>query len=221
MAPDETSLEAALERARTLEVSRLADRVQAIGFECTRCGACCRGEREDPHTATVYPDEVRELQTAAVGATEWRDVARPMPYGLDESGAGATLEWAIQTDQCGDCVFHDETGGQSRCTAHDARPMICQTYPFSLDLEGTAQPAGEPIDRTGQVVVHECEGLGQDMSRDEAESMARSLKQRAIRDLEEAIALLEEYEPVDVSPGTAVVHDSEGVKRPDGSRFEE
>ncbi|MFB6303993.1 MAG: YkgJ family cysteine cluster protein, partial [Haloferacaceae archaeon] len=37
------SLEAELERARDLSVADLADAVEAIGFECTRCGACCKG----------------------------------------------------------------------------------------------------------------------------------------------------------------------------------
>ena len=65
------SLEAELDRARELEVADLADAIETIGFECTRCGACCKagdtscgadteddGE-QDPHTATVFPDEIR------------------------------------------------------------------------------------------------------------------------------------------------------------------
>ncbi|MDS0293536.1 YkgJ family cysteine cluster protein [Halogeometricum luteum] len=222
------SLEEELERARDLSVSDLADAIESIGFECTRCGACCKGHGEEgdrePHTATVFPDEVRELQAATDDEREWRDVARPMPYGLsegDDGPEGETFEWALQTDACGDCVFYEEseTGGETRgaCTVHDDRPLICETYPFSVGLGGTSQPMGEAVDEEGMVRAHECEGLGRDISRGDAEELAGALKERAVRELEEAIGVRDEYRPVDTGPGEVVVHDSEGAKRPDGS----
>ncbi|MEF8860009.1 MAG: YkgJ family cysteine cluster protein, partial [Halolamina sp.] len=63
------SLETELERARGLDVAALADAIESVGFECTRCGACCTHEttpegETEPHTATVFPAEGRELQTA-------------------------------------------------------------------------------------------------------------------------------------------------------------
>ena len=236
------SLETELDRARDLAVDDLADAIESIGFECTRCGACCKGydpadddgesgddtaeteagatERE-PHTATVFPDEIRELQAA--GDYDWRDVARPMPYGLDgddgdSDASGETFEWAIQTDACGDCTFYEESDdGTGACTVHDDRPLICQTYPFSVALGGTSQPMGEAVDGEGMVRAHECEGLGRDISREEAEELAAALKERAIREIEEAIAVRENYEPRDVDG--VVVHDSEGQKRPDGTKI--
>jgi len=54
-------LEAELERARDLDVGELADAIESIGFECTRCGACCTavdGDAGRDHVATVVPDEV-------------------------------------------------------------------------------------------------------------------------------------------------------------------
>ena len=226
------SLESDLERARALEVEQLAAAIESIGFECTRCGACCRRESSSDgastdesddraHTATVFPDEIRRLGRAADGA-EWRDVARPMPYGLrtDETGklAGETFEWALQTDACGDCTFYAEADdGTGRCTVHDDRPLICRTYPFSVALAGTNQPMGEPVDFEGIVRAHECEGLGRDISRADAEALARELKSRAITELEEAVAVRDAYEPADPAPGEIVVHDSEGAKRPDGT----
>ena len=222
------SLEAELERARELEVDRLADAVESIGFECTRCGACCKGydtdDGREPHTATVFPDEVRDLRAATGG--EWRDAARPMPYGLEsaetdggESEAapvGETFEWALQTGGCGDCSFYEETDGVGACTVHDSRPLICRTYPFSVALAGTSQPMGEAVDEAGIVRAHECEGLGRDIGRADAEELAATLKARAVRELEEAIAVRDGYEPVDPDGGV-VVHDSEGAKRPDGT----
>ena len=211
------SLEAELERARALDVDALADAVEAIGFECTRCGACCKGHADDPHTATVFPDEVRRLLSTDE-SLDWRDAARPMPYGLGDDGAGGeTFEWALQTDGCDDCAFYSESDGVGSCTVHEDRPLICQTYPFSVALGGTSQPMGEAVDERGVVRAHECEGLGRDISRDDAEELARTLKERAIRELEEAIEVRDAYAPADPDPGEVVVHDSEGAKQPDGS----
>ena len=223
------SLEAELESARTLDAAELADAIESIGFECTRCGACCKSEAEDPHTATVFPDEVRDLQES--GEYDWRDVARPMPYGLHEredgdGPEGETFEWALATDGCGDCTFYEEEDGVGACTVHEDRPLICRTYPFSVVLGGgyddanantTSQPMGEAVDREGAVRAHECEGLGRDISRENAEELARTLKERAIRELEEAIDVRDNYRPVDRDPGEVIVHDSEGVKTGDGT----
>jgi Fe-S-cluster containining protein len=237
------SLEAELERARALDTADLADAIEEIGFECTRCGACCKSaeqdsadsraaeprdaETDDPHTATVFPDEVRDLEDAT--DYDWRDVARPMPYGLEtgENGGeseaeptGETFEWALQTDACGDCTFYEETDdGTGACSVHGDRPLICETYPFSVALGGTNQPMGEAVDEAGMVRAHECEGLGRDISRDRAEDLATALKERAVRELTEAISVRDEYAPADPDDGV-VVHDSEGAKRPDGSEYD-
>ena len=230
------SLEAELERARDLDPAELADAIETIGFECTRCGACCKaescgeeaperdGEAEtaEPHTATVFPDEIRRLQDA--DDYDFRDVARPMPYGLTDGPdgpEGETFEWALQTDACGDCGFYTEADdGTGACTVHDDRPLICRTYPFSVALGGTSQPMGEAVDGAGVVRAHECEGLGRDIDRADAEELAAALKERAVRELTEAIAVRDSYEPVETGPGEVVVHDSEGAKRPDGRHVE-
>lgn len=213
------SLETELERAKQLDVDELADAIEAIGFECTRCGACCRGHDEE-HTATIFPDEIRDVQDTT--GEEWRAVARPMPYGLpaDDDG-GDTFEWALQTDDCGDCTFYEEAeDGTGACTVHPDRPLVCQTYPFSVALGGTTQPMGSVVETAGAVRAHECEGLGREISRDDAEAMAAALKQRAIRELEEAIDVREAYEPIDSGDESVVVHDSEGQKHPDGTTFD-
>ncbi|PSP67859.1 zinc/iron-chelating domain-containing protein [Halobacteriales archaeon QH_8_67_27] len=243
------SLEAERERAVDLDVSELADAIESIGFECTRCGACCKavegygdgddndvseadrdggdqrdatgGDEGHDHTATVFPDEVRRVQET--GDYDWRDVARPMPYGLvegDDGPQGETLEWALQTDDCGDCTFYEETDGEGACIVHEDRPLVCRTYPFSVALGGTSQPMGEAVDEEGMVRAHECEGLGRDISREEAAELATTLKERAVRELDEAIAVRDSYEPVERGPGEVVVYDSEGTKRPDGTPVE-
>jgi Fe-S-cluster containining protein len=207
------SLEEELADARAIDVDALAETITSIGFECTRCGECCTADGEQAHTATLFPDEVRTLQETT--AREWDAVARPMPFGLDERGRGETFEWALQTDDCGDCVFYEETDSEGTCTVHDDRPLICQTYPFSLAVGEPADAPGEVVDRIGNLQVHECEGVGRDIDTDAATALAETLKRRAIVELEEAIAVRDSYEPVDVA-GT-VVYDSEGAKRPDGT----
>lgn len=224
------SLEAELERARELDVETLADAVESIGFECTRCGECCTADSDEAHTATVFPEEVRELRDERSAETAdresrpraWSDVARPMPYGVDDEGnvpAGETFEWALQIDDCGDCVFYEERNGSGHCTAHEHRPLICRTYPFSTDVTKGDEPPtgsmGDIVDQEGVVRAHECEGLGRDIPRSDAVEMAEVLKERAIRELEEAIAVRDSYEPTDTDG--IVVHDSEGQKRPDGT----
>ncbi|AUX09143.1 hypothetical protein AArcSl_1514 [Halalkaliarchaeum desulfuricum] len=229
------SLEADLERARELDAARIADAVESIGFECTRCGGCCTAEDTDvdrePHTATVFPDEVRRLQ--ATGDREWGEIARPMPYGIDgvasggddaPNGAtreptGETFEWALAVDGCGDCVFYTkDEDGVGACTVHEARPLVCRTYPFSLDVLSDRGEEEAVVERDGSVLAHECAGLGRDISRADAEAMAETLKRRAIRELEEAIAVRDSYRPTAVDG--VVVHDSEGQKRPDGTPLE-
>jgi len=276
------SLETELERARDLDEDALADAIETIGFECTRCGACCKSEADDPHTATVFPDEIRELQVANAGGDaertsddhadanvdadssgggadsgsanadsgsanadsgsanadqgsanadaidagyDWRDVARPMPYGLDETAdgtvTGETFEWALQTNACGDCTFYaEDADGTGACTVHDDRPLICETYPFSVALGGTSQPMGEAVDEAGMVRAHECEGLGRDIDRADAKALAAALKERAVRELQEAIGVRDNYEPVDAE-GDVVVYDSEGPKHADGTAFDD
>lgn len=270
------SLESELRRARELDVSAIADAVESIGFECTRCGACCKAAETDegtePHAATVFPDEIRTLQAA--GEYDWRDVARPMPYGLDDEEttpevddgeatpevdggeatesteqSGETFEWALAVDDCGDCTFYTEDDeGVGTCTVHGSRPLVCRTYPFSIgvlstdadggndaegsdvdgrsdgDADGTAapgrtEPMGGVVQREGPVRAHECAGLGRDISRADAEELAATLKERAVRELEEAIGVRDNYEPANADG--VVVHDSEGQKRPDGTPLED
>lgn len=204
-------LEDRLERARALEVDAIAEAIEEIGFECTRCGACCTGTTEEPHVATVTPGEVREL---ADDGREWRDVAKPVPFGLTD-GEGETLEWALATD-CGSCVFYEERDETGACTAYEDRPLVCETYPFSIALDGTLQPVGGVVETVGPLQVHECEGLGRDIDPAAARELAGAVKRRTIRDLEEEAAVLEAYESAEDVDAPLVVHDSEGPKDGDG-----
>ena len=209
-------LEAAAERARDLDPAALADAIQEIGFDCTRCGKCCRGTTAEPHTATIFPDEIRAIQDGTGDA--WDEVARPVPFGLQE-GTGETFEWAIQDDSCGDCTFlvDVEEGDGTACSVYGDRPLICQTYPFSVDIAGTEGHDEAVVESVGHVQAHECPGLGADIGRERALALAETLKERAIREIDEAIGVRDAYDPTVSAGEPVVVHDSEGQKRPDGT----
>lgn len=254
-------LEAALERARALDPEALANSIQEIGFECTRCGHCCTGDDGDPHTATIFPNEVRSIVDSR--GEDWDAVARPIPYGLDD-GVSETFEWALQTDDCSDCRFLADRGDGTACTIYTDRPLICRTYPFSVAIgmsvgeaeardrtrasaaerdnpgmegeeegdweknarqeQGSKQQAiaGHQegvIEQVGKVRAHECPGLGREIGDEQALELAHTLKNRTIEELEQAIGVRAEYDPNAGADEPVVVHDSEGAKRPDGTRI--
>lgn len=208
-------LEAALDWARSIDVESVAAAVSEIGFECTRCGRCCRGTAAEPHTATVFPGEVRALQERTDLA--WEEIARPMPFGLDD-GKGETFEWALQRSDDGNCRFLDD-GDRTTCTVYEDRPLLCQTYPFRLALPGTGGQGSTAVERVGRVEASTCPGLGAPVADRRAEAIAERLIERAVRELEETIALRDGYLPRLDRDGI-VVHDSEGAKRLDGRAIE-
>jgi len=53
------------------------------------------------------------------------------------------------------------------------------------------------------VRAHECEGLGRDISRTDAEELAAALRERAVRELESAIDVRENYEPANPDQGSS------------------
>ena len=206
-------LDAALKAACDISMADLARQIRSIGFECTHCGECCKGSPTDPHTATVFPHEVRRLQAATGRA--WASVARPMPYGVPY---GETFEWALATDGRDGCVFHDPDRSEKGCTVHDDRPGVCATYPFSLAVDANEDASGEAVGTDGILRVHECEGVGEPISDAAARRLARRLRERTIVELIEAAALLERYDPQ--PQGELVVFDSEGAKDPQGRPLE-
>lgn len=203
---------------RTLEsmsIDTIAAAIENIGFSCTDCGACCRND-EDPHVATVFPDEIRTIKE--VTGTKWRDVARPMPFGLDETEAGDTFEWSLQSNSCGNCTFYDPDAPRGGCSIYADRPLICQTYPFQLAVPGVTEPNAAVTRTEGPVRAFDCEGLGRPISPEQARSLAVTLKSRARREIAESESLLASYSG-NLSEDRIVIHDSEGAKRPDGSRI--
>ena len=213
----DVKLEEELVAAHMLDVKELADTIVEIGFECTKCGACCKGE-EGEHIATIFPDEIRKVQK--VEKMEWRDVARPMPFGIvkNENGdlVGETFEWALQVNGCGNCSFYREMDGEGTCGIYGFKPLICETYPFSVDLGGSSKPKGEVVEKVGDIVVHECEGIGREIEYEEAMRLAEVLKERTIREIKESMNVVEKYRNSETKKDGIIVHDSEGTKDRNG-----
>ncbi|MFB6085369.1 MAG: YkgJ family cysteine cluster protein [Halodesulfurarchaeum sp.] len=205
-------LEAALEWARSIDPESIATNVREIGFECTRCGQCCRGTADDPHTATVFPEEIREIREST--GRSWEEIARPMPFGV-HGDRGETFEWALQTDSDRNCTFLETAEEHTGCSIYASRPLLCQTYPFSLALPGTGISESAAVRSAGRVRASACPGLGKETSHERARAIAETLKERAIREIRETIAVRDNYDP-QVTADSIVVHDSEGAKWPDG-----
>jgi Fe-S-cluster containining protein len=181
-----------LELAESLSVETIAREIVRIGFRCRRCGECCRGEE---NSVVVFPFEIRAI-IAEAGIERWLDVAEPPLEGeWDVEGNFHTLEWRLA--KAGrDCKYYSKEG----CRIYEARPLLCQTYPFYLE--------------EGRLRWSECRGLGGEIDFEESQKLAELLKRRQIVEIKEAIDLVRRYEDFErgnSSPhGKCIVHDSEG-----------
>jgi Fe-S-cluster containining protein len=196
------NLHCSLEKARKISTHELAAKIREIGFVCLRCGECCTG---DDNSVVVFPFEVRRI--IALTGESWPDTVEPPNMGeWDSEGNFHTLEWRIK--KCNSsCKFYAagcrDRGRdlEARCRIYEARPLLCSTYPFYLDLDD------------GALCCSECRGLGKPLEPEQAEKIAALLKERCIVEIQEAIALLENYRDFQrgrPGKGTFIVHDSEG-----------
>lgn len=203
-----------IQRIREIDVHELAEAIREVGFECTECGECCTSDspkEENENVVTIFPDEVRRISESY--DLERHEVAEPMPFGLDDY---ETFEWSVKREPCGDCFFHDSDIG---CEIYEERPWICRTYPFDISLDsGEIDLSSVPatgVERSElddcDLLVYECEGVGREMSYEKAVEYARRLKKRKIKEVRESRSLLENYEKVEPTQGSVVVHDSEGA----------
>lgn len=88
---------------------------QGLRFECTQCGACCRG---GPGYVWVDAPEI-----AALAGHLGLDAEAFGRRYLRRVGARISLLEKASHD----CVFWDETRG---CKVYEARPTQCRTFPF-------------------------------------------------------------------------------------------
>ncbi|MHB8119727.1 MAG: YkgJ family cysteine cluster protein [Methanothrix sp.] len=186
--------------AKKLSPTKLAARIQEIGFHCLKCGECCQGE---DNSVVVFPLEIRRILIAT--GLQWLEVVGlPEEGEWDKDGSFHTLEWRLKKDG-GSCRFYQN----GRCSVYHARSMLCRTYPFYLD--------------NGELMCSECRGLGDKIESDEADKLAEQLILRYLFEIQEAIALLERYRDFERGEarkgGGCIVHDSEGEHRISGEEL--
>jgi Fe-S-cluster containining protein len=170
----------------------LAALLKTLGFSCTRCGECCRGESTDDPLVMVTPHEVRGI--IGTSGCPWEEIAEPFPCFTCHGKAGShTFEWCLKREG-GRCRFLGEEGG---CRIYPARPWICRTYPFVLD--------------EGVLVIYPCPGLGKEMAAMEAEALAADLRARERFEREEEDRVREVLAANPLPPERVVI-DGEGVK---------
>ncbi len=88
-----------------------------LRFECTQCGNCCTGA---PGYVWVNKQEIKDL-AAEMGES---DVEVFEDMYVRKIG----IRKSLREYPNGDCVFFDIE--KRRCTAYDARPRQCRSWPF-------------------------------------------------------------------------------------------
>ncbi len=88
-----------------------APRSEPFGYTCHRCGRCCHGMR-----IQLNPYEVARLARHRGTTTT--------VFRRDATVDGRGVE--LRRDDDGGCVLLGESG----CTAHAARPLVCRLYPL-------------------------------------------------------------------------------------------
>jgi Predicted Fe-S-cluster oxidoreductase len=172
-------------------VRSLTEKLQKIGFQCSRCGECCRQVSPDSDLVIASPPEIRRIMDAT--GLCWDEVAEPYPEFFEkDDGTLFTFEWCIKRKDR-TCAFLDGL----RCTLYPVRPWICRTYPFMLDGE--------------ELLVFPCKGIGQELTREEAEMLAWELVTRQQAETEEEERVREIMKKVSIPHGKVVI-DGEGIK---------
>lgn len=91
--------------------------MSGLAFECQRCSQCCHGEGG----ITLGPGEV-PAAAELLGLSEQEFIAAYCDLKLDI--------YHIRVNQDGDCALLGPDG----CRIHQAKPRICQRWPFFAAL---------------------------------------------------------------------------------------
>jgi len=75
-------------------ITPAARAIQAIGFQCIRCGSCCTAIEENSNIVMLSPQEIREIGKR-YGFT-WNEIAEPYPGVItDQQGRSFTIGWCL------------------------------------------------------------------------------------------------------------------------------
>ena len=216
-----------LHQATKLEVGSIASMLREIGFSCTQCGGCCRGDHSDNRVMLLQQD-ILHISKCGLSSVEFSlpfipaevegalkgisDLSFLAPF-TDSEGNIHSFGWMLRRKKNSDCHYLEAAGLSARCTIYNFRPTLCQTYPFYME--------------DCELHTSECKGLGSDISYNDSLALARLILDRYIHELEECILvyqLYEHFEPLGTNVGFSlerfkkghvvyIVHDSEGAHR--------
>lgn len=169
----------------------LSQRVDAVprepdlrAFRCTRCGDCCRIHRV-PLTAADLCRLIAATGTRAASLVDWLAPGEVDMTGEPESFVvlpeGRRLP--VLAHLGGACALLE---GQGHCSAHDARPATCRTFPLE-SAEGPPCPGADGVRRLSILPGAACPGTF-DGAVDEDGPFERL--ERRQRELEEHVELV-------------------------------
>ena len=125
---------------------------KGLRFECTRCSACCRHE---PGFVFLSSNDFRRLlKHSGLAFRQFIDTF------IKKVDIGTGYALSLKEKPNNDCILWGEHG----CTAYDARPVQCSTFPFwqgvidtvadwdseSVDCPGIGHGSLIPAERIGE-----------------------------------------------------------------------
>ena len=118
---------------------------RGLRFECTRCGACCRGE--EGYVWVTDADIKRMARALGMDAGGFRD------RYVREVG----IRKSLKERPNGDCVMY-----RNGCRVYDARPPQCASWPFwsgNLESEETWRQTARSCPGIGRGPLYTCKEI--------------------------------------------------------------
>jgi uncharacterized protein len=173
------------------KIGLITDIIKETGFSCIRCGLCCRQESPDSNQVMLTAKDLHAISN--VSGLPREDFCDPFSGEVQiRQNLTCTFNWELKR-KANDCMFLSGT----LCGVYSARPGICRTYPFQL-TDGTLE-------------IFPCPGIGLEISKGEAEKLARLLIERYLAESEEEIAIRNVLAARDIPESGHFVADSEGI----------
>jgi uncharacterized protein len=169
----------------------LIKKIEDTGFNCIRCGTCCKENEPGSNIVMIGPEEVRKIMEGT--GLSFQEIVRPYPDMINHSGSEYTFGWMIR--HSGDhCMFLED----DHCKIYKFRPWICRTYPFMLTENG--------------MEVFPCNGIGKCLKSENSNMIAEYLIQRQAyeKSQEDRIRLILNSNIIPTD--RPVVIDEEGIK---------
>lgn len=206
---DVVSLRNRIIRLIHMHSSVLEKDIQDSGFECRRCGWCCRENFHiritkdifrPSNAISIFPGDIARIMKLTGMAQ--KEIAAPDIYScIKDKNELWIIGWILRRKDNGECIFL--TNGE--CSIYSHRPMICRCYPFFLEEYS--------------VDIMQCSGLKSHMNEIDAKRIGLLLKRYEIKKLQNYTGIIEKLGDIlDISnlcslpsdfSGTVIVCDGE------------